>query len=91
MHEAAFDLVQKLTGREVIGLGNLETDMICLEDECFRNCRYFVQLRLRSIVMSMSVCLFGCLSARVTQTGLQRGRTLQFFVHVACGRGSVLL
>jgi len=35
---------------------------------------------MRSIVMSMSVCLFGCLFARITRIGLlTHGRTLQFF------------
>ena len=34
------------------------------------------------------VCLFVCLSARITQT--QHGRSSPFFAHAACGHGSVL-
>ena len=41
------------------------------------------------IVMSMSVCLCVCLSARITQKALRR--TSPIFVHIARVRGSVLL
>jgi len=45
--------------------------------------------RLRSIVMNTSVCLCVCLSARISQE--PHADLNQIFVHVAYGRGSVLL
>ena len=48
------------------------------------------QKRRRGTVMSTSVCLCVCLSARISPE--QHARSLPIFsVHVACGRGSVLL
>jgi len=53
---------------------------------------YFARIALRSIVMSMSVCLcfclFVCLSACIARK--PRRRTSPDFLHAARGRGSVL-
>jgi len=46
--------------------------------------------RLRSIVMSMSVCGLVCLSARISPEPHAQSLP-KFFVHVVCVRGSVLL
>jgi len=45
----------------------------------------------QSIVMSVSVCLCVCLSVRDHISGTTRPIFVRFFVHVTCGRGSVLL
>ena len=42
-------------------------------------------------MMSMSVCLSVSLSVRQDISGTPRAIFTKFFVHVACGRGSVLL
>ena len=44
---------------------------------------YFTSEGLQNIVMSMSVCLFACITQK------PHGQTTKFFVHVACG--SILL
>jgi len=49
---------------------------------------YFARLMGRSIVMT-TVCMFVCLSARISQK--PRSRTLPTIMHVTYGRGSVLL
>jgi len=41
------------------------------------------------IVMSMPVCLYVCLPTHIT--GKLHCHSLPIFVHIACGRGSVLL
>ena len=53
-----------------------------------RHCHQ-LRARLRSIVTSISGCVSVCLSARISPEPL--ARSLPFFVHVACVRGSVLL
>ena len=47
--------------------------------------------RLQSIVMSMSVCVSVCLSVHLHNSKTTRPYFTSFFVHVACGCGSVLL
>ena len=65
-------------------------DMSCYLSICWASC-YFAPLGLQSIVISLSVHLSVCLlSVRMHNSKTTWPNFTKFFVHVACGRGSVL-
>jgi len=68
----------------MVGIAAVKHVSVNVVGEIFDTC-----LRLRSIVMSMSVCVSICLSATISPE--PHARSLPNFVHVSYVRGSVLV